>query len=143
MATRGRLVLVTQVDNIDKVFTSPEFNGDMYWSGFGKRAYNTLDKVKTFDDYEKRVKKFNSNYFGYNGPMVVSESMDNLKDLSSYIKKWGSDYLYIKNITGHDIDILDESGNPHILKSDKVSIVYFGKVSSKEEEAGEDDEYDD
>ena len=110
--TRGKLVLFT--DN--EVFSSVEFNGDMYWDGFGKDAAKALQKSDSVNKFIKQVHKFDKKYFGYYhecgrdalvSPIYPDWGPDHIIDLrTDYYKIWFSDYLYIKNLASYTLTFL-------------------------------------
>lgn len=60
--TRGTFFVVTD----SGVFSSDEFNGDMYPDGYGKIAFELLrDKIVDIKTFKSEIKKFNNNYFEY------------------------------------------------------------------------------
>jgi hypothetical protein len=59
--TRGRLAIITN----NMVYTSNEFNGDMYYDGYGETAIEYLKKVDSTEYLVEAVKEFNEENFNY------------------------------------------------------------------------------
>lgn len=134
--TRGRLVLITD----DAIYSSVEFNGDMYWEGHGKDAYEGMEKVKNIKDYESFVEQFDKQKFGYAKEdgcdliRVIAGSDEKKKEYlnfkDEYLAKWFSDYLYIKNVGTRKAHIQTEAGDCYVYPGD-TQFYRFGKYCVK------------
>ena len=128
--TRGTMVLFTK----DKVFTTTEFNGDMYFEGNGEQTARIMRSVENESDLIRASQKVNE-YYGYpeeevgrlwalsGGEYSYNDCLDTKEN---YFAKYFSDYLFIKNKSGRDLLFTCEDGNK-ILPDDSVGVLYFGK----------------
>lgn len=143
--TRGQIVIITN----NGLYTSIEFNGDMYYSVYGKQVIEGLEKVQSYEEYKQFVKEF---YVEYNDDMCCEEcngdlvyelaSTDTEKDIErikkfltmgkDYFDNWFSDYLYIKNISDEDWEItLDNDDWAITLKPNDICSLKFGNLDYK------------
>ena len=135
--TRGQIVLITN----DAVYTAGEFNGDMYYDGYGKQVIERLKSVESYEDYYKLVDEFNAQNFEYPEQIVFEigrfdteedvENVNKLFDMSKdYFKNWFSDYLYIKNISTNEQEIvLDDDDWVLTLKPGEICSLCFGNIA--------------
>lgn len=61
MATRGTGIVITN----EKVYMSPEFNGDMYPQGLGDRFMSMLQNVKSKAEFFVMYENFGVIHFDY------------------------------------------------------------------------------
>lgn len=138
--TRGTFVIIVSPTEIRY---STEFNGDMYmegkWSN-GKKAYNHLKKLKSVEDFEGMVRRFNDELFHYDDNTfehVLKGDEDYIKDLlkfnEDYIAKWFSDFLYLKNMSEQTVYITTEDlegGDPVVTPLDpgNIAVINFGAL---------------
>ena len=128
--TRGQIVCITKNGTI----TSTEFNGDMYLSYHGKKIIKQLKKRTTEASYRKFVEKFNKENFEYKEELFYSVGEKYLDmNEGDYYQNWFSDYLYIKNISGEDKEIVDLQGNVITLKHQGYVVLYFGEYDEDDE----------
>lgn len=146
--TRGKLVLVTNANG--DCLVSPELNGDMYCEGRspGMKAFKRLQNCNDEDQFAKITETFLSEYRYLDE--YKEEKIKNRKYLrysnvvlnnfesTNYFKNWFSDFLYIRNISGSDIDVKDYNGNTITLKNRQVTVLNFGNLCTID--ASEDDE---
>ena len=61
--TRGKFVVITD----DRVFSSFEFNGDMYYDGHGHgpEVIERLGRVNNLEELNKEIRDFNYKNFNY------------------------------------------------------------------------------
>ena len=135
--TRGQIVLITN----DAVYTAGEFNGDMYYDWYGKEVIENLKKVNSYDEYYKFVDEFNAENFEYPEQIIFEigrfdneediENVNKLFDMSKdYFKNWFSDYLYIKNISTNEQEIiLDDDDWVVTLKPNEICSLCFGDIA--------------
>ncbi len=122
--TRGKIIFI---DKDCKVYSTVEFNGDMYPEG---NADEVLEKFKagffvTYSRYKDFVKRFNKSHYGYPDNLIkplicAEEGVVNLAD------NW-TDYLYIINNSETDWVIKDNNGKT-FLWNRSLAIVYFQQV---------------
>ena len=143
--TRGQIVLVLA----NKAYTTTEFNGDMYpkfmdehnniWEGHGHEVIDHLKHVQNFDQYQAFVKAFNQEWFNYDEQLVYDAELANLTDFTqNYFDNWFSDFLYIKNLSGHVLHFKakQDSGiaelEPQLVNANLadqgIGVLYFGEV---------------
>ena len=132
--TRGRLAIIYK----DSVFTSTEFNGDMYYDGYGESAIKYLKTVDSVESLLKAVKDFNKENFNYPNEEVGIYSYDYPEEVGvyshdyplvfseeTYYSDWGSDYIYIKNVSNEPQTIVTRKYRP---KEDKnIPLEGFGE----------------
>lgn len=127
--TRGTFYLFK--DN--KIYSSVEFNGDMYYNGYGELAANYLKNVKTLEDFERVIKEFNRRKFNYPDRDLFIKDMEfnngMLNMSNDYFVKYGSDYLFIKNEMGRDLEFILREGDKRILKDGTLGVLNFGRVA--------------
>lgn len=138
--TRGKFVIITN-DN-DKVYSSIEFNGDMYYenNGHGTEAVERLKRVTDCESFEKEVAEFDKENFGYKDagylsvtgkltfPVLVKNPTVPINLKASYFKDWFSDYLYVKNVSDKVQVIMDYKGMPCHIGPDQIKIFHFGDL---------------
>ena len=122
--TRGTLVLISD----EGIFSSIQFNGDMYLEGKGKEVIRLLKDVTTENKFGEAITLVPASYFDEELIFKLPDDYD-LKNSfmrKVYYQEWHSDYLYIKNATSEDIEILDFDGKPEILLANELTILNFG-----------------
>ena len=126
--TRGKFVLFEE----DKVYATNEFNGDMYYSGHGELAALGMKGVRTKEALLEYAKDFNKKEFGYPEEEIClylladEETYDKYLDMTqSYFEKYFSDYIYIINVSGRDLEFKTKSGT-RILRDDTSGVLNFG-----------------
>lgn len=129
--TRGRIAIITEEK---KLFTSVEFNGDMYPDGCGEDAMAILSDIENIEEFEKRVCEFNNNNYGYDdNPLVFSvddvELSETLNMAENYYNYWFVDYIYIKNISEYDIEWTDKTGKKRVLFSGEIAVISSGRYT--------------
>lgn len=121
--TRGRLAII----NKDSVYTSTEFNGDMYYERYGESAIKYLKTVDSTESLLEAVKNFNKENFNYPNEEVGIYSYDYplIFSVETYYSDWGSDYIYIKNVSNEPQTITTREYRP---KEDKgIPLESFGE----------------
>ncbi|MEI6288139.1 MAG: hypothetical protein WCP18_00940 [bacterium] len=124
--TRGIAVLLHN----DNLVRSLEFNGHMYCD-YDSNGYQLIELLKGVNDlksFDFAIKSFNDEFFGYSdvslyrSPLPTSICFDN----RSYIGKWFSDYVFIRNALGRPFMISDINGDSLSLPSKSTAVYYFG-----------------
>ena len=111
--TRGKLILIEP----GRITTSPEFNGDMgAHDDMGKKAIKKMLAVKSYSSFIKVSQYFKKEYnYEHDEDAYYPAwyySMMQLFDMTSeYFDKYGSDYLYIKNLSGEKVFIKASTSN--------------------------------
>ena len=127
--TRGSGILIYKdAEGQQKIVFSTEFNGEMYADGNGQDFLDVLKNVNTLDEFKAAIHDFNENYYDYDNmerpqygwiekgiicqpelATALSEYSQDFDptDLNSVISEYeiSSDYLYIKNATGKNIEL--------------------------------------
>ncbi|MCQ2522646.1 MAG: hypothetical protein MJ105_09760 [Lachnospiraceae bacterium] len=122
--TRGKVLFI---DNNGQLYSSTEFNGDMYPEGNGNEVIESF-MAGFFEDYShfiRFVELFNKHHFGYESELLEELSCD--KHIIS-IKDNLTDYLYIINTSVKEWIIIDKHGNPSYLTANTMAIVYYKEV---------------
>lgn len=130
--TRGKFAII----NDKGVYTSYEFNGDMYYDGHGSEVVERLKRVENEKDFVREVEEFNAENFEYNGkfnkPFFIEKNMNFSKE---YFDKYFSDYVYVKNITDETHKIVQDDGTDVEIEPNQILIFYFGSREEYMEEA--------
>lgn len=135
----------------DKILTAGEFNGDGYFDGMGKEVCREFAKITTEEEYQKLAKDINDNHYEYEGrivfeltPIIKAEKDGAEVDIfdfyqldkkGEYYNTWFSDYLYIKNFTNEDKEIIDENGIIITIHSQGWVTINFGSLYKKEDDS--------
>ena len=126
--TRGKFVVITD----DKVLSTFEFNGDMYYTdyGHGPEVIERLGRVNNTDDLNKEVREFNENNHKYemDDGDTFFECQNPIDFSDDYFGYWFSDYLYIKNLTSTEKVIKDRDGNEHTVLPNQIVVFDFGHL---------------
>ena len=139
--TRGKMILIKNENNKLVNYITCEFNGDMYLSYHGKNVVNELEKINTYEDFDRYVRYFYEQNFEYEEDYFGIYKED-IKDktinvFDNYFDNWFSDYLYFKNASGEDIKIIYEKENKKeetIIKNGEISVFYFGELVDYKQE---------
>lgn len=126
--TRGKIAIIV---DLNKIISSIEFNGDMYPEecGHGLDVIKALKKVKTKEAFYKMVNDFNDENFQYEEEQLTYEPDDSYFDMSTdYFDKRFSDYVYVKNLTDHDINFKLSYGKSIDVKPKEVMVFNFGSL---------------
>lgn len=110
------------------IYTSTEFNGGGYWSGYGQDVYAALQNITTIEEWRAFVTKFNSETFEYGEKLhyeIEDEYEDYLNLNENYFDKWFSDYIYIKNLDEDEVEFITKNGKT-MLEPDDVGVFNFG-----------------
>lgn len=142
--TRGQITVIL---NDRVIWTSTEFNGDMYYeNGHGEEIMETFPKVTTLEEYKKYIEDFNKNHHNYNDDVLTYEltdmsEVDNeeyiftyeefLDMRTDYFKKWFEDYLYIKNLSDKLVQLVDRNGNVYDLAPMEIAVLNFGEYTDE------------
>jgi len=144
--TRGKFVLYLK----DRILISNEFNGDMYWDGYGVEAYKAMRRVFSVEEFENKVREFNRRWFHYDEDeiqIIEREYVENkngtqfnMLDMDhDYFKKYFSDYLYVKNMSDNNLEFIlrkhyssagDSKPQTAILSVGKCGVFNFGGIAS-------------
>ena len=130
--TRGQIAIITKANEI---YTSIEFNGDMYLEGWGNDAIEELKSVHTPDEYYKAVDKFNKEHHNYDEPHLTfringEPAKQMLNFATDYFDNWFSDYVYIKNISDDTIQIIQRKKSRATiinLRPGEIAVLNFGE----------------
>lgn len=126
--TRGKFVVITD----DKVLSTFEFNGDMYYDGqgHGPEVIERLGRVNNKDDLNKEVREFNENNHQYkmDDGDTFFEAQNPIDFSDDYFGYWFSDYLYIKNLASTEKVIKDRDGNDLTILPNQIMVFDFGRL---------------
>lgn len=126
--TRGKFVVITD----DKVLSTFEFNGDMYYDGYGHgpEVIERLGRVNNKDDLNKEVREFNENNHKYemDDGDTFFEAQNPINFSDDYFGYWFSDYLYIKNLASTEKVIKDRDGNDLTILPNQIMVFDFGRL---------------
>lgn len=127
--TRGKLILLVPTG----MYISYEFNGDMYMeNGHGPEVIKRLKRTNGRDKFEKEVRAFdkaNFEYYEKDDP-VFSFNSKSVVDCTydTYMDKWFSDYLYVKNADKKDREVINKAGKTQIIKPGEIFVINFGTI---------------
>lgn len=137
--TRGTFYLITN----EKLYSSTEFNGDMYPDGHGKVAKEMLEKVNSLKEFREMVKTFNKQEeFNYTEELVYENDLKVLDKYCDFNYKyfelgadfcWFSDWLFIKNISDKEYVFIYQNKEKETVKKGQLLISNFGDKPSKED----------
>lgn len=128
--TRGKFAIILD----DGIYTSYEFNGDMYYDGqgHGPEVIERLGRVNNKEDFVREVEEFNDKEFQYGGeftePFFIEKVIDFQK--SAYFEKYFSDYIYVKNLTSDTQKIIDYNGNYVEIEPNQILTFCFGEIEN-------------
>lgn len=126
--TRGKFVVITD----DKVLSTFEFNGDMYYDGqgHGPEVVERLGRVNNTDDLNKEVREFNENNHKYemDDGDTFFEAQNPIDFSDGYFDYWFSDYLYIKNLASTEKVIKDDDGKEIKILPNQIMVFDFGRL---------------
>lgn len=136
--TRGQIAIITPEG---KILTSAEFNGDMYYSGYGQEVFEGLELVESVDEYKELVEDFNHENFGYDEELFY-EYPDSFLDMSDdYFDKWFFDYVYIKYLSDKTVVFTDADKQKVALEPEATLAFYFGRFYASNTEDFENREF--
>ena len=122
--TRGKIIYI---DKDCKVYSSVEFNGDMYPNGNADRILEMFEAgyFSSYNNYERFVTRFNKSHYGYEEDLIENYACreDRVIDVT---ENW-TDYLYIINNSSREWVIKDKNGNTFIDMR-TLGIVRFQQV---------------
>ena len=122
--TRGKIIYI---DRDGKVFSSVEFNGDMYPDGNADGILEMFEVgfFTNYKNYENFVIRFNKSHYRYEEELIhlYSEKEERVIDVT---ENW-TDYLYIINNSEHEWVIKDQNGASSLNKR-TLGIVRFQQV---------------
>lgn len=127
--TRGKIIFV---DENGVLYSSLEFNGDMYPDGSfanGGRVIRAFRKgeIQTVESYKNYVKEFDDANFGYAasyGEELIRDIFK-LDDMVFDVRDNLTDYLYIVNQAGQEVQILTKDEEDHLIPDGDLGIVYY------------------
>lgn len=122
--TRGKILFI---DDDGNLYSSTEFNGDMYPEGNGGEVIERF-KEGYFEDYNhyiRFIELFNKRFFGYESELLEELSYE--KHIISIKDNW-TDYLYIINASAKEWIIIDEHGNPSYLTANTIAVIHYREV---------------
>ena len=125
--TRGKFVVISY----NGVFSTFEFNGDMYYEGgHGPEVIERLGRVKDKTDLNKEVREFNENNHGYklDAGDTFFEAQNPIDFSKDYFENWFSDYLYIKNLAHTEKIIKDRDGTEYTILPNQIVVYDFGRL---------------
>lgn len=122
--TRGKILFIGNDGNL---YSSTEFNGDMYPEGNGGEVIERFKEgyFENYNYYIRFIEQFNKHHFGYESELFEDLSCD--KHIISIKDNW-TDYLYIINTSAKEWIIVDKHGNPSYLSANTMAIVYYQEV---------------
>ena len=122
--TRGKIIFI---DRSGKVFSSVEFNGDMYPDGNADRILEMFE-AGLFTDYKKYesfVIQLNKSHYGYEEELIHLYSGKEKRVID--VTQNRTDYLYIINNSDREWVIKDKNGASFLDKR-TLGIVQFQQV---------------
>ena len=122
--TRGKILYI---DRDGKVFTTVEFNGDMYPDGKADQILELFEAgyFMNYSNYEKFVVRFNKFHYGYE-EMLIRPYNCKEEHVIDVTDNW-TDYLYIINNSTCEWVIKDKNG-ASFLDMRTLGIVCFQQV---------------
>ena len=122
--TRGKIIYI---DRDGKIFSSVEFNGDMYPDGNADRILEMFEAglFSNYSNYESFVIRFNKSHYGYEEELIhlITYKDERVIDIT---ENW-TDYLYIINNSDCEWIINGQNGTSFLDKR-TLGIVRFQQV---------------
>ena len=122
--TRGKIIYI---DRDGKIFSSVEFNGDMYPDGNADRILEMFEAglFSNYSNYESFVIRFNKSHYGYEEELIhlITYKEERVIDIT---ENW-TDYLYIINNSDCEWIIKGQNGTSFLDKR-TLGIVRFQQV---------------
>ena len=131
--TRGKIILIDKDKDTLEYYITCEFNGDMYIKCHGKNIIKELEHIRNYDEFKTFTTHFNEQNFGYEDFEIYNRTISDgtINVCKNYLNNWFSDYLYFKNISGIDINMVCNNDNRDIetkvLKNNEIMVFNFGK----------------
>ena len=121
---RGKIIYI---DRDGKVFSSVEFNGDMYPDGNANRILEMFEAgfFTSYNNYESFVIRFNKSHYGYEEELIHPFTYEEERVID-VTENW-TDYLYIINNSDREWVIKDKDG-AYFLDRRTLGIVQFQQV---------------
>ena len=122
--TRGKIIYI---DRDGRVFSSVEFNGDMYPEGNADRILEMFEAgfFVSYNNYESFVIRFNKSHYGYEEELIHPFTYEEERVID-VTENW-TDYLYIINNSDREWVINDKNGASFLDKR-TLGIVRFQQV---------------
>ena len=122
--TRGKIIYI---DRDGKIFSSVEFNGDMYPEGNADRILEMFEAglFSNYSNYESFVIRFNKSHYGYEEELInlITYKEEKVIDIT---ENW-TDYLYIINNSDCEWIIKGQNGTSFLDKR-TLGIIRFQQV---------------
>ena len=122
--TRGKIIYI---DRDGKIFSSVEFNGDMYPDGNADRIPEMFEAglFSNYSNYESFVIRFNKSHYGYEEELIhlITYKEERVIDIT---ENW-TDYLYIINNSDCEWIIKGQNGTSFLDKR-TLGIIRFQQV---------------
>ena len=128
--TRGKFVLFTS----DRVYVTTEFNGDMYYDGYGKESAEKIKRVNTPEDLLDLAVEINKEHYDYPEEEIViraKSDYNSMLNMDDYFMKYFSDYIYIKNVSGRDLTF-DLKNGKYVLPNQESGVLNYGRSANEE-----------
>ena len=141
--TRGTTYIIGKFLDDFAIQQTDEFNGDMYRSGHGQDMFDTLKEVTT-DTFFKTMHKWNKDNHNYSGfkvhfyeidsdtnPWIKKDKSNNitLNFKDKYYEFWFSDYIYVKNDTDKNINVILNNGTGYVMVAGDTVVFDFGDLT--------------
>ena len=122
--TRGKIIYI---DREGKIFSSVEFNGDMYPGGNADRILEMFEVgfFSNYGNYERFVIRFNKSHYGYEEELIHQFSCKEERVID--VTENRTDYLYIINNSECEWVIKDKNG-ASFLDNRTLGIIRFQQV---------------
>lgn len=122
--TRGKIIFI---DRDGRVYSSVEFNGDMYPDGNADRILEMFEAgfFTNYNNFECFVIRFNKSHYGYEDELIHPVACD--EEMVIDVKENWTDYLYIINNADCEWVIKDKNGTT-FLNRKTLGIIYFQQV---------------
>ena len=132
----------------DKILESCQFNGSGYFERMGKEVCGSFSKIKSEEEYRQLIKNINDNSYEYNDVELVYETEETIEygkflidvfnffDLETkklYGEMWNSNYLYIKNFSSDNYEIISKDGIKINIKPGGWATLHYGAFYKKKD----------
>lgn len=121
--TSGRIILIENEKEKLQVHYSCEFNGDMEPYNDGMEILLNLEKINKSKIFENFIFFFNNEHYG-NPDNYTSVTLKEIRiNELNLTKNLHCDYLYIKNISSHDIKINNKNKEIKTIKPNEIIVL--------------------
>lgn len=117
------------------VYASVDITGNISTDGTAEQIVCGMDNVEYLDEMRELVDKINFANYGRKTVRTTyslsqSYDYDDLRDMTTkYDNKYGTRWLFVKNLSGRKLEIRGADGATYVLPHRKLGVLYCGMPS--------------